>query len=91
MILPVVSYGCEIWSRAPRKDRRLKTSENTVPKRTLAPNRQDVTDERENYIAKIVAICTIQPTLLLIKSGIRWAGSVARIEKVSSSYTILIG
>jgi hypothetical protein len=44
-ILPVVLYGCEIWSFTLRDEHRLRVSENRVLRRILRPKRDEVTRE----------------------------------------------
>jgi hypothetical protein len=39
IILPVVLYGCETWSLAPREERRLRVFENKVFRRIFGPKR----------------------------------------------------
>ena len=39
MIVPVVLYGCETWSLALRKERRLRVFENRELKKILGPKR----------------------------------------------------
>jgi hypothetical protein len=45
IILPVVLYGCETWSRMLREDHRLRVFENRVLRRIFAPKRDEVTGE----------------------------------------------
>jgi hypothetical protein len=45
IILPVVLYGCETWSLALRKERRLRVFENGVLRRIFGPERDEVTCE----------------------------------------------
>ena len=39
MIVPVVLYGCETWSLALRKERRLRVFENRELRKILGPKR----------------------------------------------------
>jgi hypothetical protein len=43
IILPVVLYGCEIWSLTLREEHRLRMFENRVLRRILGPKRDEVT------------------------------------------------
>jgi len=43
--LPVVLYGCEIWSLTLREERRLRVSENRVLRRIFGHKRDEVTGE----------------------------------------------
>ena len=45
IILPVVLYGCEIWSLTLREERRLRVFENRVLRRLFGPKREEVTGE----------------------------------------------
>jgi hypothetical protein len=44
-ILPVVLYGCEIWSLTLRKEHRLRVFENRVLRGIFGPKRDEVTGE----------------------------------------------
>jgi len=43
--LPVVLYGCEIWSLTLREERRLEVFEKRVLRRILGPKRGEITGE----------------------------------------------
>jgi len=45
IILPVVLYGCEIWSLTLREEGRLRVFENKVLRRIFGPKRDEVTRE----------------------------------------------
>jgi hypothetical protein len=45
IILPVVLYGCEIWSLTLGKEHRLRVFENRVLRRIFGPKRDEVTGE----------------------------------------------
>jgi hypothetical protein len=45
IILPVVLYGCEIWSLTLWAERRLRVFENRVLRRVFGPKRDKVTGE----------------------------------------------
>jgi hypothetical protein len=45
IILPVVLYGCEVWSLTLREERRLEVFENRVLRRVFGPKRDEVTGE----------------------------------------------
>ena len=45
VILPVVLYASENWSRALREERRLRVFENRVLRRVFGPKRDGVTGE----------------------------------------------
>jgi hypothetical protein len=44
-VLPVVLYGCEIWSVTLREEHRLRVFENRVLRRIFGPKRDEVTGE----------------------------------------------
>jgi hypothetical protein len=48
IILPVVLYGCETWSRTLRKEHRLRVFENRVLRRKFGPKRDEVKGGRRN-------------------------------------------
>jgi hypothetical protein len=43
VVLPLVLYGCEIWSLALKEERRLRVLENRVLRRIFGPKRDEVT------------------------------------------------
>jgi hypothetical protein len=45
VILPVILYGCEPWSRTLREERRLRVFENRVLRRIFGPKRDELTGE----------------------------------------------
>jgi len=45
IILPVVLYGCDIWSFTMREERRLRMFENRVLRKIFGPNRDEVRGE----------------------------------------------
>jgi hypothetical protein len=58
IILPVVLYGCEIWSLTPR------VFENRVLRRIFGPKRDEVTEEWRKLCNGNFTICTHHQTLL---------------------------
>ena len=63
IILPVVLYGCEIWSLTLREERRLRAFESRVLRRIFEPKRVEVTGSGENYIRRSLMICTAHQIL----------------------------
>ena len=61
IILPVVLYGCEIWSCTLREQRRLRVFENRVLRGIYGPKRDKVSGGGENYIMRSSIICTAHP------------------------------
>ena len=43
--MPVVLYGCEIWSLTLKEERRLRMFENRVLRRIFGPKKDEVTEE----------------------------------------------
>jgi hypothetical protein len=44
IILPIVLYKCETWSRTQREDHRLRVFENSFLRRIFGPKREKVTE-----------------------------------------------
>jgi hypothetical protein len=45
VVLPVVLYGCEIWSVTLREEQRLRAFKNRVLRRIFGPKRDEATGE----------------------------------------------
>jgi hypothetical protein len=58
IILPVVLYGCEIWSLTLREECRLKFLESRMLRRIFAPKREEVTEGWRKLHNDEVLICT---------------------------------
>jgi len=63
IILPIVLYGCETWPLTLREERRLRVFENIVLRRIFGPKRDEEQRSGENYIMRILMICTPHPIL----------------------------
>ena len=61
IILPVILYGCETWSLKLREERRLRVSENRALRRIFGLKRDEEKGSGENYIMRILMICTAHP------------------------------
>jgi len=83
MILLVVLYGCETWSLALKKERRLSVPENWVLKRIFGPKRYVVRWEwRMLNNEQFNDLYSTHNILRVIKSrSLRWVGYVARMGK----------
>ena len=81
IILPVVLYGCEIWSLTLREERRLRMFENRVLRRVFGPKRDEVTgDWRKLHNEELNDLYSLPNIVRVVKSRrMRWAGHVARI------------
>ena len=89
IILPVVLYGCQTWSLTLREERRLSVFENRVLRRVFGPKRDDVTGEwRKLHNEELYSLPNI---VLVVKSTMRWAGHVARMEEGRDVHRVLVG
>jgi hypothetical protein len=93
IILPVVLYGCETWSRRLREERRLRVCENRVWWRIFGLKRDEVTGEwRKLYNEELHDLYSSPNIVRVIKSIIvGWAGHVARIGEERGVYRVLVG
>ena len=80
IILPVVLYGCETWSRTLREERMLRVFEKGVMRRIFGPRRHEVTGQwRKLYNVDLNDLFTSSHAVRVIKSRrMIWAGHVAR-------------
>ena len=81
IILPVVSCGCETWSLTLRKERRLRLFENRALRKTFGPKKEEVTGEWRRLHNEGLDDQFPSPNIICgIKSRMRWAEPVARVE-----------
>jgi hypothetical protein len=79
IILPVVLYGCEIWSLTLREGQRLRVFENRVLRKIFGPKRDEVTGEWRKLHNEELHSFT-HPQISLGKSRrMRWAGHMVRM------------
>jgi len=78
IILPVVLYGCEIWSLTLREERRLRVFENRVLRRVFGLKRDEVTGEwRILHNEELSDLYSLPNIVREVKSRrMRWAGRV---------------
>jgi hypothetical protein len=93
VILPVVLYGCEIWSLTLREEHRLWVFEKRVLRRIFGPKRDEVKGEcRKLHSGKLNNLYSTPHINRQIKSRrMRWAGHVARMGEGRNMYRGLVG
>jgi hypothetical protein len=93
IILPVVFYGCEIWSLTLREDRRLRVFENRVLRRVFGPRRDEVTGEwRKLHNEELNDLYALPNIVRVAKSRrMRWAGHVALLVEERRVHRVLVG
>jgi hypothetical protein len=80
IILPVVLYGCEIWSLTLRDEHRVRVFENKVLRRILGPRRDEVMGGRRKLHNQELRDLYSSSIITIVKSmRLRWAGHVARM------------
>jgi len=91
IIVPVVLYGCEIWSLTLREEMKLKVFENMVL-RIFEPRRDEATGEwRRLHNEELNDLYSSLNIVRVIKSQMRWVGHVARKGEEKGVYRVLLG
>jgi hypothetical protein len=86
MILPLVLYGCEIWSLTVREEDRLRAFENRVLRRIFGLKRVQVTGGWRKLHNE--ELCIIG----MVKSRrMKWAGHAAQMGEKMNAYRLLVG
>ena len=93
IILPVVLYGCEIWSPTLREEHRLRVFENNVLRKIFGAKRDEITGEwRKLHNADLHELYSSPNIIRNLKSRrLRWAGQVASMGKSRNAYRVLVG
>jgi hypothetical protein len=93
IILPMVVYGCEIWSLTLRVENKLRVFGNRVLRRVFGPKRDEVTREWRKLHNEELRDLYYSPSIIrVIKSRkISWAGHVARMGEKRNAYRLLVG
>ena len=93
IILPVVLYGCETWSRTLRVEYRLRFFENRVLRRIFGRKRDEVTGEwRKLHNEELNDICSSPSIVRVMKARrMRWVGHVVRMVERTYEYRVLAG
>jgi len=93
IILPVVLYGCEIWSLTMREECGLRVSEDRTLRRIFGPKRDEVKMEwRKLHNEKLNDLYSSPNIVRVLKSRrMRRVGHVACIGKRRGIYSVLVG
>jgi hypothetical protein len=93
IILPVILFGCEIWSLTLREEHRLRVFKNKVRRRIFGPKREKVTGGWRKLHNEELRDLYSSPSIIRIINSrrMRWAGHVARMGKKINAYRLLVG
>jgi hypothetical protein len=92
VILPVVLYGCAIWSLTLGEEHRLRVFENRVLRKIFGPNRKEDGSWRKLHNDELHSLYSSPNIVMVIKSmNMRWAGHVARMGEGRFVYRVLVG
>jgi hypothetical protein len=93
IILPLVLYGCEIWSLTLREEHRLRVFKNRVLRGIFGPKSDEVTgDWRRLHYEELIDLYSSPNIIRVMKSRrMMWAEHVARMGEGRGAYRILVG
>jgi hypothetical protein len=92
VILPIVLYGCEIWSPTLREEHRLRVFENRVLRRIFGPKRKEAGSWRKLHNDELYSLYSSSNIVRVIKSrNMRWAGHVTHMGVGRGVYRVLVG
>jgi hypothetical protein len=86
IILPVILYGCEIWSLTLREEHRLRVFENKVLRRIFGPKRDEVTGGWRKLHNEELHDLYSSPSIIRV---MRWEGRVARMGEMRNAYRLM--
>ena len=91
--MPVVLYGCEIWSLTLREERRLRMFEKTVLRRIFGSKIDEVTGDFRKLHNEELNDLYCSPNIFRVVKWrrMRWARHVARKGEGRDVYRILVG
>jgi hypothetical protein len=92
VIMPVVLYGCEIWSLTLGEEQRLRVFENRVLRKIFGPKREEDGSWRKLHNDELHSQCSSTNIVGVIKSRrMRWVGHAAHMGEGRSVYRVLVG